>query len=107
MQGTVYLNGHGSEERLSVGPLHDEASGVIMSMHCFENHGQHLLPENVDYCQYLKDRYEDHDYASLMNTTFGLVPAGRSPGTYRLAEVMGAGAIPVIVARDTVPPFRE
>jgi len=42
-----------------------------------------------------------------MNTTFGLIPAGRSPGTYRLAEVMGAGAIPVIVARDAVLPFRE
>lgn len=106
-QGTVYLAGYGSEERLSVAPLHDEVNGVIMSMHCFENHGEHLLPANADYCKYLEDRYEDHDYVSLMNSTFGLVPAGRSPGTYRLAEVMGAGVIPVIVARDIVLPFRE
>ena len=42
-----------------------------------------------------------------MNTTFGLVPGGRSPGTYRLAEVMSAGAIPVFVARDIIEPFRE
>ena len=42
-----------------------------------------------------------------MNTTFGLVPGGRSPGTYRLAEVMSAGAIPVFVARDIIQPFRE
>ena len=48
-----------------------------------------------------------YDYSDLMETTFGLVPAGRSPGTYRLAEVMSAGAIPVIVARDVIPPFRE
>ncbi len=106
-QGSVYLSRHGSEERMSVVPLHDEENGVVMSMHCFETHGEHLLPENVEYCQSLKDRYYDHDYRTLMNTTFGLVPAGRSPGTYRLAEVMGAGAIPVIVARDMVLPFRE
>ncbi len=106
-QGAVYLSRHGSEERMSVVPLQDEENGVVMSMHCFTNHGEHLLPENVEYCQSLQDRYEDHDYDSLMNTTFGLVAAGRSPGTYRLAEVMGAGAIPVIVARDAVLPFRE
>lgn len=41
------------------------------------------------------------------NTTFGLVPSGRSPATYRLAEVMSAGAIPVFVARDMVRPFPE
>lgn len=106
-QGTVYLSGHGSEERFSIAPLQDEANGVIVSMHCFENHREHLLTENMEYCQQLKDTYDDHDFASLLNTTFGLVPAGRSPGTYRLAEVMGAGAIPVIVARDVVPPFSE
>lgn len=106
-QGTAYLSLHGSEERLSVVPLNDEEHGVVMSMHCFEKHGEHLLPENVEFCQSLKSRYDNYDYGSLMETTFGLVPAGRSPGTYRLAEVMGAGAIPVIVARDVVPPFRE
>eukprot|EP00752_Nemacystus_decipiens_P012930 g11444.t1 len=106
-KGTVYLSHHGSEERLSVVPLHDEEHGVVMCMHCFEMHGEHLLPENVGFCQSLKSRGYYHDYSDLMETTFGLVPAGRSPGTYRLAEVMGAGAIPVIVARDYVPPFVE
>lgn len=106
-QGTLYPGGHGSEERQSVVPLHDEDNGVVVSMHCLESHGEHLLPQFTVYCEDLKETYGDHDYASLMNTTFGLVPAGRSPATYRLAEVMGAGAIPVIVARDFVPPFRE
>ena len=92
---------------MSIVPLHDEAHGVIMSMHCFELHDEHLLPENVEYCEALKERYDDYDYESLMDTTFALIPAGRSPGTYRLAEAMGAGAIPVIVARDMVLPFRE
>lgn len=92
---------------MSLVPVHDEENGVIMSMHCSETHGEHLLPENVEYCQLLKSRYDDYDYATLMNTTFGLVPAGRSPGTYRLGEVMSAGAIPVFVGRNMVPPFRE
>eukprot|EP00903_Cladosiphon_okamuranus_P016254 g14992.t1 len=106
-KGSVYLSQHGSEERLSLLPLNDEKHGVVISVHCFDKHGEHLLLENVDFCQSLKDRYGNYDYGDLMATTFGLVPAGRSPGTYRLAEVMGAGAIPVIVARDYVPPFRE
>eukprot|EP00903_Cladosiphon_okamuranus_P006586 g6434.t1 len=105
--GTLYPGGHGSEERRSVVPLHDASSRVIVSMHCLESHGEHLLPEFLTYCQQLKDAYEDYDYASLMNTTFGLVPAGRSPASFRLAEVMGAGAIPVFVTRDYVLPFRE
>lgn len=107
-QGSVYLSGHGSEERMSLVPLHDEASGVIASMKCFGSRSERLLPQkNVDYCDELEARFGDHEYGSLMNTTFGLVPAGRSPGTYRLGEVMSAGAIPVFVARDIVRPFRE
>ncbi len=88
-------------------PLHDEANRVVMSMHCLESHGEHLLPEYVDYCQRLKDTFHDYEYNDLMNTTFGLIPAGRQPATFRLAEVMSAGAIPVFVARDVVLPFRE
>ena len=106
-QGSVYLSGHGSEERYSILPLHDEANGVIMSMNCSPLHGKHLLPENLAFCRRLQQGSGGYDYRSLMNTTFGLVPAGRSPATYRLAEVMGAGAIPVVVARDVVLPFRE
>lgn len=32
-----------------------------------------------------------------MNTTFALLPAGRSPATYRLAEALSAGALPVFI----------
>lgn len=92
---------------MALAPLHDEANGVIIELHCFDLHGEDLLPNNVDFCQALKDRDQHHDYQQILNTTFGLVPAGRSPGTFRLAEVMGAGAIPVIVARDVIRPFRE
>ncbi|CAN0259316.1 unnamed protein product, partial [Ascophyllum nodosum] len=107
VKASVYLYGHGSEERMSLVPLHDEPNGVIMALHCFEMHDEHLFPENVDYCKELHDRYDNYDYESLMNTTFGVVPGGRSPGSFRLAEVMSSGAIPVFVGRDLVPPFRE
>eukprot|EP00904_Undaria_pinnatifida_P007033 jgi/Undpi1/345/HiC_scaffold_1.g00341.m1 len=106
-KGTLYLKHHGSEERVSLLPLHDEANGIITALSCFELHGDHLLEENIEYCKSLKQRYDNFDYNDLMNTTFGLVPGGRSPGTYRLAEVMSAGAIPVFVARDIIEPFRE
>lgn len=106
-KGSLYLNSHGSEERVSLRPLHDEDNGVITALGCFEVHKEHLMEENVEYCEGLKSRFEKFDYNRLMNTTFGLVPGGRSPGTYRLAEVMSAGAIPVFVARDIIQPFRE
>ena len=90
LKASVYLYGHGSEERMSLVPLHDEPNGVIMALHCFEMHDEHLFPENVDYCKELHDRYDNYDYESLMNTTFGVVPGGRSPGSFRLAEVHSA-----------------
>lgn len=88
-------------------PLHNEEEGIIITMHCLEGHGDHLLPNNLEFCKTLKEHENDYDYEESMHTTFGLVPAGRSPGTYRLGEVMSAGAIPVIIARDFVRPFPE
>lgn len=106
-QGNLYLSGTGYEDRLNLIPLHSEPDGVIVALNCFELHDEHLLPENVDFCDALNVTASRHDYEHLMNTTFGLVPAGRSPATYRLAEVMSAGAIPVFVAREYVRPFPE
>ncbi len=48
-----------------------------MSVYCFEGHGEHPFPENVAYCESLRARYDDYGMASLMNTIFGLVPAGQ------------------------------
>ncbi|CAN0206852.1 unnamed protein product, partial [Scytosiphon promiscuus] len=106
-KGTLYLTGHGSEERMSLVHLRNDRKGVVTSMKCFENHGEHLLAENMQFCEALKAQYEVDDYDDLMNTTFGLVPAGRSPGTFRLGEVMSAGSIPVFIGRDLVLPFVE
>ena len=93
-QGTVYLTGGGgSAERMSLVPLHDPDNGVAVVVHCFEIHGAHLMPENVDFCSNLKATYGKYRYSDVMNTTFALVPAGRSPASFRLGEVSGAAAV--------------
>ena len=79
----------------------------MITLNCFELHDEHLLPQYLEFCNALNETSSRHDYDDLMNITFGLVPAGRSPATYRLAEVMNAGAIPVFVNRDYVRPFPE
>lgn len=75
------------EERAVVSRLHDERNGVVSVVHCFELHEEHLKPENIEYCSWVRQRYREYHYEELMNTTFALVPAGRSPGTFRLGEV--------------------
>ncbi|CAM9308820.1 unnamed protein product [Pylaiella littoralis] len=107
VNGNLYLSGAGFDERFSVVQLHSEPDGVVTALKCFGVHEEHLLPENEEFCNALNETASRHDYGELMNTTFGLVPAGRQPATYRLAEVMSAGAIPVFVARDMVRPFPE
>ena len=46
-----------------------------------------------------------YNFRDLMNTTFGLAPAGRAPTSFRLIEVMSAGAIPVLINDNFVKPF--
>ncbi|CAM9146099.1 unnamed protein product [Scytosiphon promiscuus] len=106
-KGTLYLGGVGGEERTAAARIHDPTSGIVSVLRCFELHGEQLLPENVEYCSHAHKRFNSFDYERLMNTTFGLVPSGRSPGTYRLGEVMSAGAIPVFVMRDAILPLPE
>ena len=49
--------------------------------------------------------HANHTFHDLLNTTFGLVPAGVSPSSYRFIEVLSAGAIPVLIADNYVRPF--
>ncbi|KAJ7521320.1 hypothetical protein O6H91_19G047900 [Diphasiastrum complanatum] len=49
--------------------------------------------------------YANYTFGDLMNSTFGLVPAGVSPNSYRFVEVLSAGAIPVLIADNYVKPF--
>ena len=94
LQGTLYLNMHGFEERASIAQLHDDSMGVIVAQkccrHCFKvwpSSRADVLEAYTEYCAQALRKYELYDFEDLMNTTFALVPAGASPGTHRLPEV--------------------
>ena len=108
-QGQLYLSRAGVEERSAIRQLGVSAnsSDVVVLESCQELHKEHLLPENVELCQNLKKESLQHDYNDLMNTTFALIPAGRSPATYRLGEAMSAGAIPVFFHNGFVKPYPD
>lgn len=87
LKGTIYLSGYGIEERQAVTRVHDPANGIVSVVTCSTMHGEEKMPENADYCDRSRRRYNSFDYEQLMNTTFALVPGGRSPGSFRLGEV--------------------
>ncbi|KAH7425595.1 hypothetical protein KP509_11G061400 [Ceratopteris richardii] len=62
-------------------------------------------PEEGAGCDEDEATFQKYDFRDLMNTTFGLAPAGRSPSSYRLLEILSAGAIPVLIADNYVKPF--
>ena len=100
-KGTVYDRSSShpdAAQRLRLLPLHDPEEGVVVVGRC-------MPPEKDPKCAEYRRAFDTYEFEDLANTTFGLVPAGRSPATYRLAEVMAAGAIPVVVASDYVLPF--
>lgn len=95
-QGTLYLNKHGFEERASIIPLHDDSAGVIVAEKCCDKcfstwpaSDEDRIPAYKAYCRQALDIHQRYDFEDLMNSTFGLLPAGASPGTHRLAEVTG------------------
>jgi glucuronyl/N-acetylglucosaminyl transferase EXT1 len=56
-------------------------------------------------CEEGQKLFDSYDYMELMNSTFALAPAGRSPASYRMFEIMSNGAIPVLIADNYVKPF--
>lgn len=106
--GTFYLIGQGTE-RLSMLALNDMHPGVAVMGRCLKSHGEHLLQPFYSFCQRLDKQVDEFgDISRLSNTTFGLVPAGRQPGSFRLAEMLLQNIIPVfIVPANFVLPFSE
>lgn len=62
-------------------------------------------PEQGEGCGEDEVTYKQYDFNDLMNSTFGLAPAGRSPSSYRMIEILSAGTIPVLIADNYVKPF--
>lgn len=51
----------------------------------------------ADCCDKWREAYEQYSYRDTQNTSFALVIPGHGPQTFRLAEVIRQGTIPVIV----------
>lgn len=49
--------------------------------------------------------YNQYKSDDLMNSTFGLAPAGKGASSLRLLEVLSAGSIPVVISDKFVLPF--
>lgn len=108
LQGTLYLSGNGHAEREAVrqlGIYSSTSSDVVVLEHCQKRHQQSDLLKNIRTCQDELEQYNMTTYGDLMNTTFALLPAGRSPATFRLGEALSSGAIPVFIHDNFVKPF--
>lgn len=99
----------GSVEREAVRQigLNTNSTDVVVVERCHATSPGMQAPENLEFCTQLLKQYDKYDYADLMNTTFSLIPAGRSPATYRLAECLSAGSIPVFINFSFVKPFPD
>ncbi|KAH7421475.1 hypothetical protein KP509_13G059500 [Ceratopteris richardii] len=87
--------------------LHNGVDVVVVTScrHATNDAARRDAPELGVHCEEDQALYAKYTFRELMNTTFGLVPAGRQPSCYRMIEVMSAGAIPVLVADNYVKPF--
>ena len=104
LRSTTYFDseeGAGRTRLLELNNYDSPDRRVIVRLRCFENHGQHTEPRHQPLCAKLRVSFEAAPaYEDLLNTTFALVPSGRQTGSYRLSEIMAAGAIPVFVSGD-------
>ncbi|XP_024371298.1 uncharacterized protein [Physcomitrium patens] len=107
-KGTRYLSREGkfrsgSEFR----GMHDGKDVVVVTTcdHGTNNKLRLWQPWRGAGCAEDQTVFDSYDFMELLNTTFGLAPAGRSPASYRMLEVLSAGAIPVLVADNYVKPF--
>ncbi len=112
-RGLRYLGfDNGSEEAIfrsfdSFRNMHN-GKDVIVATSC--NHATNNMKREKDpilgiHCDEDDALHANYSFTDLMNTTFGLVPAGVSPSSYRFIEVLSAGAIPVLIADNYVKPF--
>lgn len=103
------------EARARAGLHHDERRGVVIASYphwheCadstspgspfVEKGSVRVLPLHAGCCAQLRAFYRQYDYSDLLNSTFALVMPGRQSATFRLAEVLAAGSIPVYFGFD-------
>ena len=86
---------------------HNDRDVIVVAScyHTTNNRIRARCPHLSTGCDDDEATFRKYTYEELMNSTFGLAPAGRSSSSYRIIEVMSAGAIPVIVADNYVEPL--
>eukprot|EP00040_Diaphanoeca_grandis_P041519 m.6002 g.6002 ORF g.6002 m.6002 type:complete len:441 (+) comp4836_c0_seq1:101-1423(+) len=99
-----WCNGARVRDRLS--ELHDPTRGVVVVTKC-KDWGFALNQTDAQACKRDLENYNRYEYDDLTNTTFGLVPRGCGPSSYRLLEMLGLGVIPVVLQDGVVLPFME
>lgn len=93
--------------------LHDERRRVVVVAnpdgHACDNSTSELHPvvhakpvpmPRARCCGAMRAAYDSYAFDELLDTTFALVLQGRQPASYRLAEVLAVGAIPVFYGFD-------
>lgn len=109
-KGTRYLQESGAGGFRSNPVLRRMHNGddIVVATTCKQatvNSASPGLPEVKAECEKDQSIYNHYKFDDLMNSTFGLIPAGRGPSSYRLLEVLSAGSIPVVISDNFVLPF--
>jgi len=109
-RGTRYLGTQGEgvfRSHDSFRGMHNGKDVVVATTcnHRTNNFIRRDRPDVAENCDEDEELYLRYNFLDLMNATFGLVPAGRQPNSYRFIEVLSAGSIPVLIADNYVKPF--
>ena len=116
MRGGAHV-GVAGHQRLALGRLHN-GDDVVVLLKCTGVRGADLvsMADALTFreaCAEQSRRWQsgaqraDWSYAALLNSTFALVPLGRSPASYRLNEVLAHGCIPVFFSDGFVRPLPD
>ena len=90
------------EGKLSNRPKASSPRSEISELH----NGKDIIVGDRTVPQYDKNEFPEYQ-SLLLNSVFGLVPAGANPMSYRLTEVLACGAIPVILSDFISLPFSD
>ncbi|KAJ7254617.1 hypothetical protein O6H91_Y417100 [Diphasiastrum complanatum] len=107
-KGTRYLSREGNFRSSAKFRSMHNGVDVIVATTCKHETNDKLLkwqPWLGSNCNEDQAVFDSYDFVELLNSTFGLAPAGRSPASYRMLEVLSAGVIPVLIADNYVRPF--
>eukprot|EP00041_Stephanoeca_diplocostata_P035429 m.1248557 g.1248557 ORF g.1248557 m.1248557 type:complete len:448 (+) comp24698_c0_seq34:350-1693(+) len=98
----------GARIRDDISQLHDPTNGIVVVTKC-KTWGYTLGNATEEHaCNRDEVQYDAYDYdVEISNTTYALVPRGCGPSNCRLIEVLGTGAVPVILQDGVILPFAE